>query len=251
MCFQAAFEHVAIGLALGTVRGRIIRVNRAFAAMLGYRPEELPGHNFSDITHPHDVDLQGPMLRELVGGHRERVEVEKRYICRNGEARWVIATMSLARHPVTGEPYVIGSVQDIDERKRAEIAIIESEQRFRLVAAATNDAILDRELLAGRMWWNDRFEALFGPPPMGESELFAYWKAHIHPDDRDRILAQAERVLARPHGASESEYRWLWEDGTVLSLHERRIVFSDPEGRLSRVVISITDRTPRPPTGSL
>jgi len=244
-CFRATFEQAAIGLAHGSTNGYILRVNRAFAAMLGYRPEELPGQNFADITHPHDRSRQMPTIRDLVGGHCDRVEIEKRYLHRNGETVWAIVTMSPARNPASGEFYVIASIQDISERKRAEQSIIESEQRFRLVSVATNDAILDREPLAGRVWWNERFEMLFGTPPVDDNELFAFWKAHIHPDDRDRILADAPHILAEPGRTSESEYRWLSDDGTVIFLHERRIVLHDAEGRLSRVVIAIADRTSR------
>jgi len=239
--YRDTFEQAAIGLAHGTTRGYILRVNRTFAAMLGYRAEELVGQHFSDITHPHDRNEQMSNVRELLGGHRERLEFEKRYIHRGGQSVWCIVTMTLSRNPFDNEPYVIASVQDISERKRAEEAIIESEQRFRLVAAATNDAILDREPVAGRVWWNDRFEELFGTPPVDDGALFEWWKAHIHPDDRDRILSDAVRILAEPGRTSESEYRWLWEDGRVLHLHERRIVLHDGEGRLARVVISIAD----------
>ncbi len=243
-CFRATFEEAAIGLVHGSTQGYILRVNRAFAAMLGYRAEELPGLHFADITHPHDTKMQMPTIRDLVGGHRERIELEKRYVHRNGETVWAIVTMSLSRNPVTGEPYVIASIQDVSERKLAEQAIIDSEQRFRLVSVATNDAILDRQPLIARVWWNERFEALFGVPPVDDAALFAFWKMHIHPDDRERILADAQRILSRPGRTSESEYRWLWEDGRVMFLHERRIVFHDEEGRLSRVVMAIADQTP-------
>src|SRR3954449_11615139 len=134
--YRAMFEHAAIGLAHGTTRGYILRVNRAFASMLGYRPEELQGQNFADITHPHDAKLQMPMVRDLLGGHREKVEIEKRYIHRNGATVWAIVTMTVVRNPDGVEPYVIASIQDVSERKRAEEAILESEQRFRLVALA-------------------------------------------------------------------------------------------------------------------
>src|ERR1051325_8950386 len=88
--YRDTFEQAAIGLAHGTTRGYILRVNRTFAAMLGYRAEELVGQHFSDITHPHDRNEQMSNVRELLGGHRERLEFEKSYIHRGGQSGWCI-----------------------------------------------------------------------------------------------------------------------------------------------------------------
>lgn len=53
--FRSAFDYAAIGMAMTSLEGRWIRVNRAFRDIIGYSEHELIGDTFRPITHPDDL----------------------------------------------------------------------------------------------------------------------------------------------------------------------------------------------------
>jgi len=82
--FRSAFDHSAMGMALMSTDGRILRVNPALCRTLGYSRAELLALTHQGATHPDDRALDAPLLREIIVGERTRYEIEKRYLHRNG-----------------------------------------------------------------------------------------------------------------------------------------------------------------------
>src|SRR5271166_6187578 len=75
-----ALDESIVGMAVGGADGRWIRVNRAFAQIVGYTPEELVGHRFEDITHPLDIDVDLDARRRIERGEIEAYQRIKRYV---------------------------------------------------------------------------------------------------------------------------------------------------------------------------
>jgi PAS domain-containing protein len=88
---------------------------------------------------------------------------------------------------VTGSRYWQGFMLDITEAKKAEEALKKSEERYRLVARATDETIWDSDILADEQTWNGAIETMFGYPLELRTST-AWWEEHIHPGDRERIL---------------------------------------------------------------
>ncbi|MBM4780853.1 MAG: PAS domain S-box protein [Archangiaceae bacterium] len=117
-----AFGASPIGVALGTLDGQYLRVNAAFANMLGRTEAELCSMNVRDVTHPDDVQQNLEVLRELIDGTRNVYQGEKRYLHRDGHVLWAQLNLSLV-HDAAGNPSsVVAQIQDIGERKRVEAA---------------------------------------------------------------------------------------------------------------------------------
>ncbi len=133
--FRAIFEGASIGIGLADLRGRLLTTNRAFKEMLGYRTEEIFAKTFTEFTHPEDLPKSMELFQELTAGKRDRYQIEKRFIRKEGDAIWVRVAFSLAKG-LTGEPlYAIGMVENITKRKQAEARLRESEQNLRYLAA--------------------------------------------------------------------------------------------------------------------
>ena len=101
---------------------------------------------------------------------------------------------------------------DITEAKRAEEALKKSEERYRLVARATDETIWDSNILADEQIWNGAVETMFGYPQEMRTST-AWWVEHIHPEDRERILASVDTVLEGCGEVWSEEYRFRRADG--------------------------------------
>ncbi len=127
--FRMIFEGAALGICLGVKTGVAAEANPAMAQMLGYSADELRHIHFSAYTHPDDAEADSRLYEELAEGKRERYQMEKRYVRKDGQVRWGRLTMSLVRDE-RGEPEAtIAMVEDVTERRQAE------EERARLLAA--------------------------------------------------------------------------------------------------------------------
>ena len=118
--FRATFEQAAVGIALGGLDGRLLKINQRFCDMVGYSQAELLTKTFMEITYPLDLESDLQYVRQVMADEIKTFSMEKRYICKDGQILWGNLTVSLARKP-SGEPdYFIGVVEDISDRKQAE-----------------------------------------------------------------------------------------------------------------------------------
>jgi len=116
--FRKIFENAAIGVAIGGDEGRILRANPAFHSMMNYEENELHHRHFSEIIHPDDIGLDRELFEDLVDGNRDRYQIEKRYVQKDGGVFWARLTASLL--DVNGEQKYIALLEDIDKQKRYE-----------------------------------------------------------------------------------------------------------------------------------
>jgi PAS domain S-box-containing protein len=129
--FRGTLENAAVGIAHEDLTGRFLRLNGRFCAILGYPSEELVGKTLSEVTHPEDLAADLANFGALTRGETSSYTMEKRFIRKDGTPVWAQLTVSL-RFDAAGKPtYCIKIIQDITDRKRAEEALRESEQRFR------------------------------------------------------------------------------------------------------------------------
>jgi PAS domain S-box-containing protein len=100
--FQGMFEQATLGMAIADRDGVLVQVNESFAGMLGYRPEELLGRSFLQITHPQDRHRAFELLLSPNAIRKTRVTYEKRYLRKDGSTIWVRANITRLRDE-TGE----------------------------------------------------------------------------------------------------------------------------------------------------
>ncbi len=116
--FRGAFEYAAIGMAIVSLDGNFLRVNKALSKLVGYRSSELLKKSFQDITHPDDLKGDLKLLKDLTNGRISSYSLEKRYIHKRGHEIWVRISVSLAMDR-SGKPlHYVGQIEDISERVR-------------------------------------------------------------------------------------------------------------------------------------
>jgi len=118
--FESAFQYAAIGMALVSLEGQWLRVNKALVDLLGYSEEALLRMDFQRITHPDDLDTDLGMMQELLDKKRDSFRKEKRYFHRDGHIVWCLLSVSVVRYANGRLRYFVSQIQDITDRMRAE-----------------------------------------------------------------------------------------------------------------------------------
>jgi PAS domain S-box-containing protein len=117
-----------------------------------------------------------------------------------------------------------------------------AEERFRLAMEAIEGAIYDHDLVAGTAFLSDRFTTLLGCPGDALGTAVPWWRALIHPDDREAMERTFDRLLA--HGGNYvHQFRVCRPDGAVLSIWDKGQLECSPEGRPIRLIGSAMDVT--------
>ncbi|MFG6447990.1 EAL domain-containing protein [Roseateles sp. BYS180W] len=118
--FRSQFEHGNIGMALTSPDKGWMRANAKLCEMLGYTEAELLATTWDVLTHPDDLDLDLSQFRRLLAGEIDGYELDKRFLRKDGSVVVTHLTVSSYRRVPGPYEYVIASLQDITERKRAE-----------------------------------------------------------------------------------------------------------------------------------
>jgi two-component system, sensor histidine kinase and response regulator len=213
-------------------------------ALTGYSPEDLkdPGLRWR-MVHPEDRERMRSEDEHPVRPG-EVVTTEYRVVHRDGHTVWVRNESVVVEDEETGSRYWQGFMLDITEAKKAEEALRQSEERYRLVARATDETIWDSDILADEQTWNGAVQTMFGYPPEQKTST-AWWEEHIHPGDRERILASVDDVLEGGGEVWSEEYRCRRADGAYSTVVDRAYVARDAEGRPVRMIGSMSDITGR------
>jgi len=126
--FRSAFEDAYAGVALVGLDARFVQVNPALCEMLGYAREELVGRSFLDFTHPEDASISRETMRRVDAGEVARLELEKRYLRKDGRVIWVLIRSRRQRDAGGGPDLLVSHFLDITARKEAEQALRHEKQ---------------------------------------------------------------------------------------------------------------------------
>ncbi len=218
--------------------GRYLKIAPTNPSLLYRPPGELLGKTLHDIMPAEQADMFRDHIRRTL---QTRRKVDLEYSLTIGDKEvWFAGTIA----PIA-EDRVVFVARDITERKRAEEALRASEERYRLVAQATNEVIWDNDLTTNAQVWNGATQAMLGYSPEEMGDTAEWWEDHLHPDDRERVLANTEAVLRDGREAWVDEYRFRRADGAYVTVVDRAYVVRDAEDRPVRMLGSIMDVTER------
>ena len=192
--FQRAFEDAAIGMAITGTDGRFVRVNHSLAAMLGHEPQQLAGVTVRDITHPAHHEDDSEAMRALAAGEQNTYSAEKRYLRADGTEAWVALHVTVVRNADGGPQYFLSQMADIGERRAAEQALAQSEERFRTLASASPVGVFAIAEDGRLAYANERLREIFDMP--AEVLDGTPWLERVPAEDRDRLVGEFRRARA-------------------------------------------------------
>jgi PAS domain S-box-containing protein len=223
--------------------GQIVLANKAFETMFGYDRDEILGQ-------PLEILIPERQREEHVS-HRARwvrcpknrpmgVGMDLTAVRKYGEAFPVEISLS---HVETDRGILaVAFITDVTERKRAEEAVRQSEERMRLAQQVSHVGTFEWNIQTGVNHWTPELEAMYGLPPGGFAGTQEAWEALVHPDDRPEAVRRVQKAMK--DGDFEGEWRVTWPDGTVRWLVGRASVLRDAAGRPERLIginMDITD----------
>jgi PAS domain S-box-containing protein len=131
------------------------------------------------------------------------------------------------------------------ERKLTEEALRQSEERFQILARATNDTVWDWDLVTDQMWWNESVNTQFGYLLEDVKTTHNWWSDRIHPEERQIVLADLQRVIDGEEQFWSIEYRFRANNQEYAYIFDRGFVVRNQEGQAVRMIGAMMDITDR------
>ena len=222
--------------------GAIRTVSARWTEVTGIDVTKALDSGWLDALYPEDVE-QTMNAWHLALETASSIDIDYR-LRTHGGYRWFRAYASPRLNPDGAVLAWFGTLEDIDDRKRAETALLASEERFRLAAEAAGIGIWDYDVLLGRRLWSDVFRAMLGLAPAVPAEP-ATALALVVPEDRPILQQLVDSIsygdahprfdlTVRIHRANDGALRWMQTSGWRVKA---------ANGRIERVLVTVRDVT--------
>jgi PAS domain S-box-containing protein len=211
--------------------------------LTGYHPADLVGNRtvtWEQIMDPRDRNGVRLAVDEALAG-RCAFEFTYRIRTASGAEKWVWARGGGVFSPEGRLLALEGFIADISERRRAEEALRQSEERYRLALQATQEIMYDWDIPNDTFFWNPNLTGVLGYAPH-EMEALEQTVARVHPEDVARVRREVTTAVDSGEVFS-SEYRLRRKSGEYAVLLNRGLILRAPDGHAMRMVGAISDLT--------
>ncbi len=242
LTLDEAQELVHIGSWQWEVATGVIQWSDELYRIYGLRPraQALGFEEFVELIHPGDREMVNNIINEAYQT-KHSFEFEHRIVLPNKKIRVLHGKGKVVSGDDGNVTRMIGTSQDITERKKADLALHRSDERFRAVSAATKDVVYDIDLQANTMWFNEALHTEYNYP-LKPSTYTPEWRLSlIRTDDRKRIENSIREVLAGSDSTWVGEYSFKKNDGTYIEVRDRAFVLRDAQSKPIRIIGTILD----------
>jgi PAS domain S-box-containing protein len=217
--------------------GRLIEVNDAFLRLFGYERDQVIGRTTIEIGLWADTSDRRRLLEVLA---RDGATGNERIGLRTGTGE--VRTVEISAHVVhvDGVPCILAIDRDVTDRDRQEVALRQSEERFRALATFAPVGIYLTDPNGDNVFMNNRLIELTGRD--ATKGLGRGWIESIHPDDLTDVYNRWY-TCARDGEPFAMEFRYLRPDGSVLHVHSSAIPLTTDDGTVTGYLGTVVDMT--------
>ena len=236
--YRVLVEEASEGIFISNASGHFITVNASACKLAQHTEEELLQMSVYDFFVENDIKerpLQFDALKEGKVVISERVMKRK-----DGHFIHLEITSKLLT-----DGRLLSLVRDIAERKKAEETIRISNERYNLVAKATNDSIWDLDVITGKITRaGDGFKILFGYGNEDSVHTYPEFSSLVHPEDVSFTNAYMLSVFEKTDAFYwDEEYRLLKANGEYAYVHDKGYIIRDENGKALRMIGATQDIT--------
>ena len=213
------------GFTIDNLEGRLLEVNDSYCKMTGYTREELFAMSISDLEAVEKPEETAQHIKKIMEQGYDRFETQHKR--KDGK---IIDLEISANYIDVGEGQVFVSVRDITERKQAEEKLRASRERLRFLLSTSSAVIYSSKATGdfGATFISDNIKSQLGYEPEDYIKDSSFWVEHIHPEDRDRVLANLSELFEK--GNHIHEYRFAIPDGTYHWMRDELTLIRDEDG---------------------
>jgi PAS domain S-box-containing protein len=221
-------------------------VSPQITSLLGYEPKEVFGKTPFDLMPPDEVFRVKDLFKAIMVEHEPFSNLENINVHKNGQ-QVVLETSGV---PILDDQgHLIGYRgidRDITERKQAELAVWDREQRLNLALQGGDLGTWDWNLLTDEVIFNDQWANMKGYEPDEIEPHFSSWSKMVHPEDLPKIQEILNAYLEGETPAYEAEFRMRHKSGQWLWILDRgKIIQRDADGKPIRACGTHMDVTER------
>ncbi len=221
--------------------GTYTYVNEVFCRLIGAPKEALIGTSWFDQLSEAEKDSLTAKLNARTP-EAPVLKLEYPVTTPQGEVRW-IQFINRALFDADGQIQETQAVgHDITELKEAQLAVEESNERWKFAIEGPGDGVWDWDVPSGKVNYSRRWKEMLGHDDEAIGSAFHEWQSRLHPEDLDQALLNVKTQLYGPSGSYTNEFRMRCKDGSWKWILSRgKVITRDAQGNPVRVVGTHTD----------
>ena len=223
----SASAGVGMGLC-DPLTGRFLSVNGALCAFFERSAADLLACTWEQLTHPDDRNSDQPLAQQLQGGAINRYQLRKRFLRADGSTIWGDLVVACTRAADGSIRELIAQITDVSE-------LVEKSTYLEAASSAGVVGVWDWDIANHALTWDSVMLRLYGLEPGAFSNSLEAWQAALHPDDKERVLADLE-AAQRGWRQYQPCFRVIWPDGSIHWVQARSCTSYDTNGIARRMI---------------
>lgn len=221
--------------------GLFVDVNLGFSVMTGYTRDEVIGNSVLKISVWHDIADRQIFITAL---NDKGVCTNMEFVFQRKDGSQFVGTISARIIIISGVPHIVSVIHDITERKLAEEALLESEEKYRSILNASPDDITITDLEGRILMVSPASKTMFGYETDYDGFIGMRLVDFIVPEDHERAQSNIRLMYQGGH-PRPNEYRGVRQDQSIFDIEVNSGFVHSANGQPTKMVFIVRDITER------